>query len=110
MQGGSVAGLRLDAFPDAETWQDMITLFRQHQPLRQEVGVHTDGLLSLRILLMVIVIVAIFKENIFRPPMTQSETLHFLFFLFPNGKYEPSCPEEALGKETPRGHKRPLAT
>ena len=110
LQDGSVAGLRLDAFPDAETWQDMITFFRQHQPLRQEVGVHTDGLLSLPILLMVIVIVAIFKENIFRPPMTQSETLHFLFFLFPNGKYEPSCPEEALGKETPRGHKRPLAT
>ena len=88
----------------------MITFFRQHQPLRQEVGVDTDGLLSLRILLMVIVIVAIFKENIFRPPMTQSETLHFLFFLFPNRKYEPSFPEEALGKETPRGHKRPLAT
>ena len=71
LQDGSVAGLRLDAFPDAETWQDMITFFRQHQPLRQEVGVHTDGLLSLPILLMVIVIVAIFKENIFRPPMTQ---------------------------------------
>ena len=67
-------------------------------------------LLCLPILLMVIVIIAIFKENIFRPPMTQSETLHFLFFFFPNRKCEPPCPEEALGKETPRGHKRPLAT
>ena len=52
---GSVAGLRLDAFPDEETWQDMLTFFRQHQPLRQEVGVHTDGLLSLSTLFMVIV-------------------------------------------------------
>lgn len=107
LRDGSVAGLRLDAFPDAETWQDMLTFFRQHQPLRQEVGVSYP---SLSFLCMVIVIIAIFKENIFRPPMTQSETLHFLFFFFPNRKCEPPCPEEALGKETPRGHKRPLAT
>ena len=66
----------------------MLTFFRQHQPLRQEVGVHTDGLLSLSTLFMVIVIIAIFKKDIFCPPMTRSETEFFVLFLCVLSKQE----------------------
>ena len=103
---GSVAGLRLDAFPDEETWQDMLTFFRQHQPLCQEVGVHTDGLLSLPTLFMVIVIIAIFKD-IFCPPMTRSETEFFVLFLSVLSKQEiwTAMPRTHLARR-PRGGTR----
>ena len=66
----------------------MLTFFRQHQPLRQEVGVLTDGLLSLSTLFMVIVIIAIFKKDIFCPPMTRSEAEFFVLFLCVLSKQE----------------------
>lgn len=41
LRHSSVPGLRMEDFPDEETWQAVSNFFRDHQPLRQEVNLHS---------------------------------------------------------------------
>ena len=103
LRDGSVAGLRLDAFPDAETWQDMLTFFRQHQPLRQEVGVSYASLSFLWLSLSLL----FFRRTFSVRRWHNHKHCIFCSFSFPTGNANRHAQRRRLARrprEGTRGH------